>query len=106
MKRWCFGALWPLYPLEASADGALNVREDGCERVPVIGVAGERLHVGDKLATPAAVEGRRHADLDAELLGFVGLAFANALDLRRKRSRREAAGQDRSQRAWAPQPLR
>src|SRR4051812_47252693 len=69
-------------PLEASADGALNVREDGCERVPVIGVAGERLHVGDKLAAPAAVEGRRHADLDAELIGFVGLAFANALDLR------------------------
>ena len=30
-------------PLEASADGALNVREDGCERVPVIGIAGERL---------------------------------------------------------------
>src|SRR5215203_6526561 len=69
-------------PLEASADGALNVREDGCERVPVIGIAGERFHVGDKLAAPAAVEGRRHADLDAELIGFVSLAFANALDLR------------------------
>src|SRR5829696_8278921 len=68
-------------PLEASADGALDVGEDGCERVPVIGIAGERLHVGDKLAAPAAVEGRRHADLDAELIGFVGLSFANALDL-------------------------
>ena len=35
-----------------------------------------------RVAAPAAVEGRRHADLDAELIGFVGLAFANALDLR------------------------
>ena len=69
-------------PLEASADGVLDVGEDRCERVPVIRISGERLHVGDKLAAPAAVEGRRHADLDAELIGFVGLAFANALDLR------------------------
>ena len=44
------------------------------------GVARQRFHVGDKLAAAAAVEGCRNAHLDAELIGFVGLAFPDAFN--------------------------
>ena len=35
---------------DAVADGALHVGDDGCERVAVIGIAGQRLARGDELA--------------------------------------------------------
>jgi hypothetical protein len=39
--------------------------------------------MGHELTALAAVEGCRHAHLDAELIGFVSLAFPDALDLGR-----------------------
>src|SRR3712207_7194613 len=44
------------------------------QRVPVIGIARQRFYMGDELATRTAVEGCRHAHLDAELIRFVSFA--------------------------------
>src|SRR5258708_35618410 len=44
----------------------------------VIGIAGQRLHMGDELATLAVLERGGDADLDAELVRLGGLALANA----------------------------
>ena len=57
---WCVVAFVPGIrnnPVERGPDSALDGRDDRCARVPVIGVARQRLDMGDKLATPAAVEG-------------------------------------------------
>ena len=51
------------------------------QRVAVIGIARQRLHVGDELAALAVLEGGGNADLDAELVRLVRLAFADALHL-------------------------
>jgi hypothetical protein len=64
------------------ADLGLDGRYDGFERVAVIGFAGQRLNVGDKLAAFRSVDCRCDGDLDAELVRLVGLALANAFDLR------------------------
>jgi hypothetical protein len=55
----------------------------GITSVAVVGVARQRLGVGDELAAPGAMErgGERH--LDAELVRAMGLAFADAFDLQR-----------------------
>src|SRR4051794_5876793 len=45
----------------------------------VIGIAGQRLDMGDELAALAMLEGGGNADLDAELVRPVGLALADAL---------------------------
>ena len=68
---------------EVCADLRLDLRDHGRERVAVVGVAGQRLGVGDEQAAPGAMErgGERH--LDAELVRAMGLAFADAFDLRR-----------------------
>lgn len=50
------------------------------QRVPVIRIAGQRLGMEKELAAPAAPVGRRNGDLDAELMGFVRLALADALN--------------------------
>ena len=59
---------------EACADLRLDLRDHGRERVAVVGVAGQRLGVGDEQAAPGAIErgGERH--LDAELVRAMGLA--------------------------------
>ncbi len=49
----------------------------------VIGFAGQRLGVNDKLAAFRVRERRRDRDLHAELVRLVRLAFADAFDLRR-----------------------
>src|ERR1035438_10080398 len=49
----------------------------------VIGIAWQCLRVDDELAALAVLEGGGNADLDAELVGLVGLALADALHLRR-----------------------
>lgn len=67
---------------EVGAGRALDCRKDGGQRVAVIGIAGQRLDVGDELAAVAALERRGNRDLDAELIGLVGLALADALHLR------------------------
>ena len=49
----------------------------------VIGVARQRLHMGDELAAAGVMKRRRDRDLDAELVGPVRFALANAFDLGR-----------------------
>ncbi len=51
------------------------------ERVAVVGVAGQRLGMGDELAALGAMERGGERDLDAKLVGTMGLAFADAFDL-------------------------
>src|SRR6202171_5065110 len=46
--------------------------------MPVIGIARQRLYMGDKLTALAVLEGGGNADLDAELVRLVGLALADA----------------------------
>jgi hypothetical protein len=65
------------------ADQRLHVRDHGGQRVTVIGVAGHRLHVGDELAGLGAADRGGNGDFDAELVRPMGLAFADAFDLRR-----------------------
>src|SRR3546814_9448628 len=47
----------------------------------VIGVARQGGDMGDELAALAAINRRRHAHLDAELIGPVGFPLADAFDL-------------------------
>jgi hypothetical protein len=44
--------------------------------VAIIGITGQRLHMGDELAALAVLEGGGNADLGAELVGPMGLAHA------------------------------
>src|SRR5713226_2472823 len=46
--------------------------------MPVIGIARQRLYMGDELAALAVLEGGGNADLDAELVRLVGLTLADA----------------------------
>ncbi len=68
---------------EVGADLGLDLRDHGGERVTVVGVAGQRLGMGDELTTLGAIErgGERH--LDPELVGAMGFSLANAFDLGR-----------------------
>ena len=68
---------------EVGADLGLDLRDHGGERVTVVGVAGQRLGMGDELTTLGAIErgGERH--LDPELVGVMGFSLANAFDLGR-----------------------
>ena len=61
----------------------LHGRNDGCQRVAVIRIAGQRGDMGDELAAFRAMSGRGDADLDAELVGPMRLALADALHFRR-----------------------
>ena len=65
------------------ADERLHLWNDGGERVPVIGIAGQCCGMGDKLPAGGMLDRGGDADLDAELVGPVRLALADALDLRR-----------------------
>ena len=53
------------------------------QRVAVIGVAGQRLGMDGELSAFGVAVRRRHRDLDAELVGTMGLALADALHFRR-----------------------
>ena len=53
------------------------------QRMPVIGIARQRLRMGDELAALAVLESGGNADLDAELVRLVRLALADALHLGR-----------------------
>src|ERR1700677_435085 len=64
------------------ADQCLHVRDHGCQRVTVIRVSRQRLHMGDELAALAVLEGGGNADLDAELVRPMGFALADAFDFR------------------------
>ena len=47
---------------EARADLGFQVRQDRCERMAVIGISGQRLHMGDELAAFRAMQPRTFAD--------------------------------------------
>jgi hypothetical protein len=68
--------------LDLSSNEALGILDDGAQGVPVIGIAGQRLGMQHELATRGTGLGGDDRDLDAELVGRTGLAFANAFDLR------------------------
>src|SRR5450755_2293171 len=68
-------------PFDLIADELLDRRNDAGQRMPVIGIARQRLHVGDELAAFAVLEGGGNADLDAELVRLMRLALADALHL-------------------------
>src|SRR5476651_1731837 len=68
---------------EARADLRLDLGDDGLQRMAVVGIAGQRLGVGDELATSGMTERGGDGDLDAELIGAMRLALADAFDLRR-----------------------
>jgi hypothetical protein len=64
--------------------GQLLDRGDGrAEGVPVERIAVQRLGVQQKLAAFGLGDRRRHRDLAAELVGYAGLAFADAFNLGR-----------------------
>src|SRR3954451_14273930 len=68
---------------DGAADQRLHVRDHGFQGVTIIWIAGQRLHMGDELAALAVLEGGGNADLDAEFVRQMGLAFADAFDFRR-----------------------
>ena len=67
--------------IEHVADERLHLWNDGGERVPVIGIAGQCCGMGDKLPASGMLDRGGDAHLDAELVGPVRLALADALDL-------------------------
>jgi hypothetical protein len=63
---------------EVGADLRFNLRDHGSEGVAIIGVAGQRLHMGDELAALRAMQRGGERNLDAELVRAMGLALADA----------------------------
>jgi hypothetical protein len=55
----------------------------GGQRLINMGVAGQRVHMGDEPATVGVADCGCNHDFDAELVRPVSLAFADAFDLRR-----------------------
>src|SRR5438128_11514081 len=76
-------ALVDIDPLDCPAGQCLGFGDYLGQGVPVIGIARQRLGVEHELAALAAVIGGRDRDLAAELVGLMGLAFADALGLGR-----------------------
>ena len=58
---------------EVGADLGFHLGRNDAELMAVIGVARQRLHVGDELAAAGVMKRRRHGDLDAELVGSMRL---------------------------------
>ncbi len=67
--------------IEHVTDERLHLGNDRGERVPVIRVSGQRGDVSDELPAGGMLHGGGDAHLDAELVGPVRLAFADALNL-------------------------
>jgi hypothetical protein len=65
------------------ADQCLHVRDHGCQGVTIIGIARQRLHMGNELATLGMADRGRDGDFDAELVRPMSLALADAFDFRR-----------------------
>jgi hypothetical protein len=68
---------------EGVADQRLDIRDHSCQGVAVIGIARQRLRMGDELAAFGMADGGGDGDLDAELIRPVGLALIDAFDFRR-----------------------
>jgi hypothetical protein len=73
-------ALVHIGPLDRAACQRLGFLDHPGERVPIVGIAGQRLGVEDELAALAAPAGGGDGDLDPELVGLVGFALPDALD--------------------------
>ena len=58
-------------------------RHHRCQRVTVIGIAGQRLHMGDELAALGVADRGGDGDLNAEFVRPMGLTLADAFDFRR-----------------------
>jgi hypothetical protein len=67
---------------EARAGLGPDLRDHGLERVAVVGVARQRLGLGDE-GRPGAIERGGDRDLDAELVGAMSFSLADAFDLGR-----------------------
>ena len=65
------------------ADLPLHVGQHHGQRVAVARIARRRLHMRDELAALRPMQLRRHQYFDAELLGAMSLALADAFDLGR-----------------------
>ena len=59
---------------KACADLGFDFRDHGSERVAVVGIAGQRLGVGDELTALGAIERGGERDFDAKLIRAMGLA--------------------------------
>ncbi|CAH0356556.1 hypothetical protein SPH9361_04196 [Sphingobium sp. CECT 9361] len=66
---------------EAGADLRLDGGNEFAQCMAIIRIAGQCRDMGDELAALAAVDRGGDADLDAELIGAVCLALADAFDL-------------------------
>lgn len=71
------------HPLDLVADGFLDVGNDGRQRVAVTGIAGQSLRRQREVAALRALQRGGERDFDAEFVGPVRLALADAFDLRR-----------------------
>jgi hypothetical protein len=69
-------------PLDLASGEALGVLEGGRQSVAVVGIARQCLGLQHELAARGTGVGGDDRDLDAELVGRTGFAFADALDLR------------------------
>ena len=69
--------------LDRGADLSLHLWDHNGQRVTVIGRARQRLHMRHELTALRGVQRRRHRNLDAELVGAMRLALADAFDLGR-----------------------
>src|SRR5262245_54642318 len=67
--------------LDRTAGEPFGRRDDGAERVAVIGIARQRTGVQHELTASGAGVGGDDRGFDAELVGRAGLALADALDL-------------------------
>src|SRR6476619_7452055 len=79
------GWLWPRYPLSTwmrRASTLLHVGDHRAERVPVEGIAVQRLGMEHELSALRGRHGGGHTDLAAELVRRAGFPLADALDLR------------------------
>ena len=68
---------------EARANLALHVGNDLFQRMAVIGIAGQRRHMGDELPAFRAMERGGDRNFDAKLIRAMRLAFPDAFDLGR-----------------------
>ena len=69
-------------PFDLASGEALGVLDGGPQCVAVVGIARQCLGLQHELAARGTGIGGDDRDLDAELVGRAGLAFADALDLR------------------------
>ena len=67
--------------LDGVAEELLHGWDDLGERVAVVRIAGQRLRMDSKLAALGVPDVGGDADLDAEFIGLVRLALADAFDL-------------------------